>query len=85
MKNTVPLDEAMVCLATYLYVTARQTGISPVSPWDFFVSSGIPEEKVEVIFDRAVENDLIDYGVSIRAPFLTEKGRVLLNERYGLA
>lgn len=50
-------------------------------PYDYLSEwTGYPEKVCYAAMERAVDHDLIEYGVSLRTGWLTEKGKSVLAE-----
>lgn len=47
------------------------------------MDQGYPEKQADRVLEDAAFEDLIEYGVSARTGWLTDKGRALLRERAG--
>jgi hypothetical protein len=47
------------------------------------IDRGYPAKQADAVLEDAAAEDLIEYGVSARTGWLTDKGRELLRERSG--
>ena len=74
---------AMKNLTDLQVVRAQQQWVdNPRGPWGYEIleeQSGECRKVVLKCLERAVDRDLLDYGVSLRTAWLTEKGKGLLN------
>lgn len=73
MKHVTDLQ---VCLAVALFRAREMNG-----PWPYEILAevtGQPEKVCYRAMERACKRDLIEYGVSLRTGWLTEKGRELV-------
>lgn len=73
------IDDRLVCLA-YAYRKMQQSS-QMHGPWPTEILmnwTGQPEKVCEKAMERADDHGLIDYGVSLRAGWLTDKGEGLL-------
>lgn len=73
---TKDISDAQVCQA---YVDA--SALAGVWPYDLLMKrTGQPFKVCYSAMERAFDRDLIDFGVSLRAGFLTSKGKALLED-----
>lgn len=72
------VTDALVCKAVAAYQA------SPRGPWPYELLAqwtGEPEKVCYAAMERAFEHDLIEYGVSLRTAWLTDKGKALAEEK----
>ena len=75
-KRSMITDE-LVCKAVQSYASDRSR-----FPYDYLAEwTGAPLKVCYRALERACDHGLIDYGVSLRTGWLTEKGEALLKER----
>ena len=75
------ITDRMVCEAYYQADVIRKSEDGAHVTWPehvLMVRTGLPEKVIYAAMERACDNGLIDYGVSLRSGWLTNKGKALL-------
>ena len=75
------ISDAQVCAAVQAF---RDRDLDPPWPYEALaIETGQPEKVCYRAMERAERRGLIDVGVSLRAGWLSEKGKALLAEARG--
>lgn len=70
------ISDKDVCEAVDRYWNNKQYGLFPYQ--ELSLKFGCPEKVAYSACERAVEHGIIEYGVSLRTGWLTDKGKELL-------
>ncbi len=72
---TKDISDAQVCRAYHLWIEEGRNRW----PYEYLMEwTGEPLKVCERAMERAVDRDLVEYGVTMRSGWLTSKGRELL-------